>query len=399
MKHFITLLLLFGLFAISPAMAQTKRLTSRINQWYDIPTGLPAQGDSITIAYNSNHEQEQLLFWKFNNGSYSMTSRFKDYTFDANGNLLYFLVQAGDDINGFTDETRSTFTFDANSNILSELVESWNGTDWHAYFGLDYTYDANGKLLTKGGDICSYTIFYTYNAQNQLVTELKQTGPTSNLVDNALTEYTYATPADVNPATKTEYYRVGNAWESLERYTYTYDAHGNVTQSVSEWWDAGTSTWNNDQLVTYSFDANQNNTGWVQLLWNGGSWGNFIKNNLVYDADSDIVSSDGYFGVGTDWVKWSESRHHYTLLVGAYNPALADFLVYPNPVSSVLVLKSEGLAQAQIFDSNGLLMRSQQLSGRPEETVRVSDLPAGNYFLQVSTGDGKTGVKPLQIRR
>jgi len=395
MKNKITIFLLFSLLAASPAFGQTKLLTGRINGWFDLATGQPSSGDSIAIFYNSNLQTELINFWKLKSGDYVLIQREVDYAFDANGNLLTFTIQEGNDVDGWVTDQRTTYTYNANNQVLSWLIEDWDGVGWTINYGKDYTYDTNGNLLTEGGDVCGYLITYTYNTQNLLEVKLEQTGGTSNWVDKTRTLYTHLPNGKVD--TETSYYWINSAWGELSRISYIYDASGDLKQLRTELWDNG--AWTNNQLETRTYDANKNITNLLFQNWGNGSWENSIQYTLAYTPEAERLASDGQFWLGTDWAKWNLSRYYYSEFVDAQTPLLAEFQVYPNPTSSAVTIKGEGLSQAIVFDQQGRPVRSQRLHGQWDETLHLGNLPAGNYLLQVLGNDGKMGAKPLQIRR
>lgn len=67
-----------------------------------------------------------------------------------------------------------------------------------------------------------------------------------------------------------------------------------------------------------------------------------------------------------------------------------SFNVYPNPTSDVLTISTEGSFTASISDISGKVMMSNLTSSQ----VNVSNLPAGMYFLTVSSDKG-TGTQRI----
>lgn len=78
-----------------------------------------------------------------------------------------------------------------------------------------------------------------------------------------------------------------------------------------------------------------------------------------------------------------------------------DFRISPNPSNGVFMLTCTDEADLPVLlsvvDQNGRQVSERRLSGAVAEEVRLRDLPAGNYWLQLKTRQGRIGVKPIQI--
>jgi hypothetical protein len=63
-------------------------------------------------------------------------------------------------------------------------------------------------------------------------------------------------------------------------------------------------------------------------------------------------------------------------------------LFYPNPANTILFIKTEdiSLSQYQIFNSIGQVMKQGKLT---ENSVDVSGLPKGIYFIQLNVKNGQ----------
>lgn len=78
-----------------------------------------------------------------------------------------------------------------------------------------------------------------------------------------------------------------------------------------------------------------------------------------------------------------------------------EFRISPNPSNGVFTLTLADNADSpvllSVIDQNGRQVSERRLSGGVAEEIRLRDLPAGNYWLQVKTQKGRIGVKPIQI--
>jgi len=421
MKHHFTILALFSLLAASPVYGQSSLLIARTFIHVDA-TGTPYSGDSSTLTYNSQLLTNQIKTWKIDSmGNWVLKFRLTDYSYDANGNLLYFLDQVGNDVNGWADAYRYNYTYDIDGRELSYLEEKWNGTAWVTQNSVIRVYDANGNLLSETR--INSRVIFTYDAQNLLQTKTGQSFVAGNWVDKTRVDYAYLP----NSTTGTTYNWTNNAWKESSRSTDTFDGSGNLIQNLYEQWNG--TAWENNLLESFNFDANGNIVQDMTQGWNGTSWDNYFmtdygydaENNLTfwtssnwvdidstwegsirqfngYDAQNHFISAQLELWDGVSWFLISYGDLYYADFVSTHTAVLADFEIFPNPASSAVTIKGEGLSQVMVFDQQGRPIRRQNLHGQEEETLQLGHLPAGNYILQVLGNDGKMVAKPLQIR-
>jgi hypothetical protein len=90
-------------------------------------------------------------------------------------------------------------------------------------------------------------------------------------------------------------------------------------------------------------------------------------------------------------------------LIQTSKKAEIDFKVSPNPSKGDFNIRYQETGDAPstltLIDQNGRPVSTLHLSGQPEEKVRMGQLPAGLYWLQLQTQRGKVGVKQVQIVR
>lgn len=423
MKQDITILVLFGLLAASPAFGQNKLLVSKSGLDFNLQTGQILSGDSTTFAYNNQLLLNEYRNWKkvgASNWSWLLELRITDYTYDTDSNLLYFIVQIGDDVNGWSNSWRSIYTYDGEGREISLVGQNWDGLDWHTESVTNREYDTNGNLI-KISKIDTRRLFY-YNAQGYVDTEIFQVNKNGTWEDRTRYQSTYPPNAII----QTIYSWDNNVWKENSRTSDTYDSNGNLVQGLSEVWD-GTSWekhtlyfssyntagnplqilsqqwnetfWNNHFLHSYSYDAEGKLIHRVIKKWMDGAWELSFQQSHEYDTESDLINSRSEDWNGTTWKTKNYVRYHYAEFTSADIPLLLPFSLFPNPASTSVTLKSEGLRHANIFDQQGRPVRSQSLAGQPQESLQLGNLPTGTYLVQVLDADGKIGIKPLQIKR
>ena len=344
-------------------------------------------------------------------------------TYNGNGKNLSYLTEKWDTTQQvWVNSQRTSTTYNLEDKPLSFIEEKWNGTSWIIQAATYSEYDANGLLTLKYSSTAKY--FYTYNAQNQLVEVLVQYFVAGNWKNDNLTEYTYF-PNGLTESVTTSHW-VNAAWEKYSRSSNTYDVNGNkinlleerwngtafensllylmdynasgdLVQKLTQEWD--TIAWANHFKEETTFDANHNPTYLTSQRWIGGVWENDSRQFNEFDANSNWLIGRLEDWENSTWVLFAYTRKKYAEFVATYSAGISSFDIFPNPASAVVVIRGEGLRQAMLFDQQGRIVRAQLLNEQDQETLQLGNLPEGSYFLQVLDNAGKTGIKPLQIRR
>jgi YD repeat-containing protein len=290
MKNLFSIVLL-GLLAASPAFGQSSLLVARTTTYVD-EAGIPYNGDSTTLAYNSQLLINQSKSWKMDSvGNLNLRFRTTNYSYDANGNLLYYAYQVGDDVNGWTDIFRYTYTFDTDGNELSYLAEVWNGSAWITQSDSRVrVFDANGNLISSTGT--TQRTFLTYDAEDLLQTETLQFLVNGNWVNHSRKVYTYLPNFTTLRITANW---MGTGWSDTYRSTINYNASGKVVQHSSESWNG--TIWTNDSRLLNSYNANGDLLEETIQFWKGTEWENFHLISNSYDAANNHI-----YWISSDWI-------------------------------------------------------------------------------------------------
>jgi hypothetical protein len=76
------------------------------------------------------------------------------------------------------------------------------------------------------------------------------------------------------------------------------------------------------------------------------------------------------------------------IITSAENPAVAEFAVYPNPVTDILYIRAEtDISSICIYDTRGTILLTQEGNG-PEAAVDMSSLKPGIYIIRIFTREG-----------
>ncbi len=156
------------------------------------------------------------------------------------------------------------------------------------------------------------------------------------------------------------------------------------------------------QLKFYSGFQGYNSpiTSFVFQYWNGTSW-----QDIVTETSNTISSYDKSFAeVETNKVRLNINgtasgiaRFFEIEVYGRISSSLGvnefdsnNFVIYPNPVSNSLFLKgNKDIESIEIFDTNG----KKLITKRNENTVDVSQLSAGIYFVKVNNRETLKFIK------
>jgi hypothetical protein len=90
---------------------------------------------------------------------------------------------------------------------------------------------------------------------------------------------------------------------------------------------------------------------------------------------------------------------HLTITVGIDDHDLSGIDVFPNPTNSILNIKGEDMQRIVIYNDNGQLIYADGSVVSDLKQVDVSHFAAGQYFVKVLLGDGRTVTKKFIVSR
>lgn len=154
-----------------------------------------------------------------------------------------------------------------------------------------------------------------------------------------------------------------NTYDTIFRWSYTYNAQNNLTVLMRQQWNATAKLWQNHTRVTNSYNANGKIAQELVEIPNGTGWQNVSR--TLYDelTDTDeVIDSDG-------------------------------ISIYPNPTSgsSQLELNDKELVvtRVQLFNSIGQLITTWRVSPNNSSiSLDSKDLKNGVYIVKVETTKG-----------
>jgi len=170
-------------------------------------------------------------------------------------------------------------------------IQHWNGKQ-RRHFEVDRNPFTNpSPIKAQMNDyvwvnVDKYT--YTYDANGNMTEELRQWWKRNHWVISYRFTYNY----DANGNMMEELYQnwENNTWVFRWKYTYTYtyDANGNITEMLEQDWY--NNAWLNNYKSTYTYDANGNMTEYLHQYWSGYNiWVNSSKYIYTYDTNGNMT--------------------------------------------------------------------------------------------------------------
>jgi len=373
------------------------RITAVYNSSGELTSLTASNGSAITIQYNAQGLISQIT---------DPAGQSTTYTYDAGGqHLLTFTDEFGK-----TTYTYATGPTAADANALTSITFA-DGT------GIQYTYDALGRLATEGRLGGAETETYAYPAPGEdTVTDADgnttaifhddsgNLGETidalgditrytydsdDNLIkvvaaDGTTTTYTYDANGDMTSETDPLGYTIQFTYNSLaepltfvnqEGYTtsYQYDANGKLLETVNpdgttqqyvynSLGEVTSSTDADGQTITYAYNTNSQLT--AENLPGGTS------NTYTYDAHGNMLTADG---PGGDWSFTYNSQNLPTKIVEPNGTLTVQYGIDGNVTQ---IVDQTGFTVNYGYNSVGRLSKLTDGSGNLIESYTYD--PAGN---------------------
>jgi len=399
----------------------------KLSQGLLVIINIQAQSDNfwidqtqITRTYDSKNNilNETLKDW--GNDSW-INSQLFTYTYDSNSNLLTRMNQNWIN-NSWENSKLYTCTYDSNNNLLTEINQNWINNSWESYDLTTRTYDSNNNELSFTRQILEDNLWryifnqyiYTYDSNNNVLTKLSQYLSNDIWQSSYFSTYTY----DSNNRKQTHLYqtRQNDSWENTLFETYTYDSNDNLLTVLTTYDSDERST-----LVTCTYDSDNNLLTELRQSWKNDLWVNGLLKRMIYDKNGNGISSESLRWINESWQPTNNSpamsypttwislhynnmqnsfgMHYRDKLTASYikvsdlitgvepilEPELNSVSVYPNPTTGELKIENGELLikDIRIFDMSGISVFNTQ-----QTTFDVSHLPAGLYFVQITTEKG-----------
>lgn len=337
-----------------------------IEQWVRTYNG---DNTVSSIAYYTGYSRPLTLVetdsFTFTNGRVYLRTYYKNvWMRDSNNNYVYVLMPQTnwrniyyadgqedvhetveywyDQNNIFKPRTKNIIRYDANGNVTADSTYTYTLSGWGNGTGAQYRYTVDGGT---GNILASYMLKYV------------STTASIDTVSHHL--YTY----DANGRPVIDSYFLGGNFNVI--YKYAYNAQGQL--AADSFYDIGSNLNSNFNIYTYTSFGHLDNkvygTGGITappMLVN--------RERYVYEA---------YWPVNTQRVSKQAD----------------DLVAYPVPSSSFVNIKwhtdKAVQVQGRIVNMQGQIVKqwSDDATGDYYKSIHTANLPAGNYYIVLHTGD------------
>ncbi len=333
-------------------------------------------------VYDANGRIQELEVWNFDGNSFSLFSKSLN-TYDNNGNMTLSTEYLWDNTMGIWTENQQVVSiYDAQNQLTQETTQMWDMAllQWVDMSRVSNVYGANGivsflsEYFESSSSVwvpMSQSVF-TYNLQGWLSSENNQyyDDVSEIWISNGLLEYTYNGSGQQESVISSYYDPSLEIYIPASQLNYVYDAAGNNVQQISV---DPSDPFNPIYRQNFIFD---NNFSFSDLI---------LPHYLVQDIPEyfthKLLNLNTETWDGVQWVPESSADLFYSqqTVSGVIDYSTdREVVLYPNPVVSQLVIKTNGInLPAILIDSKGSCIQRQNITGT--EQVDVSALSSGVY--------------------
>jgi hypothetical protein len=313
------------------------------------------------------------------------------------------------DFHFYNNEIYAIGIFDSINGVAAKDIARWDGSNWHAFDttkftpgGLRFCTHYNGEFYI-GGSITNW---------NHTINTLVKWSGTSWQSTNI-----HSVPGSINPFTaavfNNELY-VGGLISTLNNF-----GNGILRFDGVNWQSVGGGLKSANVEVVYSFHELNNylyvggimdSAGAIPssmiAAWDGLNWCKLstymdapiyavcdYSNNIVVGGNFNIIDGNSIKKIA-EWIGGSNFDTCSNFNAINYNVLLKLINIFPNPAKDKLIIYSNNiqLDNFRIIDFLGREIYSEKVSGKGE-TLDVSSLSPGLYFLNLQTPQGRCSKK------
>jgi len=362
--------------------------------------GYDLTGDSLPIFRTIYQYPQPILEiqteYQFENDVWLTLNRSNIFK-DNQGRIVEIVSEAFDmDKGDFKPDSRALVFPHENSQVLvdSFYVYGWDtlATDWSLLFFSTNQYDAQDRLIISIssfdylGQPLLFKDVYTYDANG----------------DNTLVESFALFNGDEVPSSKRELKYDNHlvtqvvafipdgvgGYLAQSKITYAYTSFDKEEQVNSYEWSFDANDWAQNQGDTYGYDNAQRVNAKETVLYNQD--GSEERNLSTYDyvEDDNLKSEANYYWSVSDFVLIDRKFYYYgdgTLSDKSPIYTAPPLEVSPNPTSGLARLNLEVPATIRIYNTQGEMVSNGAY--QPNQTLNISDLPTGLYFVIAHSSD------------
>jgi hypothetical protein len=325
-----------------------------------------------TQSFHTNKRIASLHYWQ-NFGSGLVPSYFSRHEYTAGSNPR-LTANISVQLVAPNDSMRELYVYNSNGLQTEYREESWDNT--------------NSVWVPAQRDTL------IYNTNNELEVSLRQKWytPTSSWADQFRRTNTWT--AGNKTQEVLEQYFMGN-WVNMVKSAYAYSG---TQLGISETWLWDVSAWIPDNRQTYTYGS-MGVTKIEYQSYNGLAYENMSQITYEYKPGLEIETQMTWNATTSQYEMQNgdqELRRYYqksSSVEDKPNTAMPALRVHPVPARDVLHVQasidSKLPAILYLTDMQGRTLQQTKLnlhSGKADELVDVSNVPAGNYLLRISSG-------------
>ncbi len=363
-----------------------------------------------TYTYDAMGNKLTALYEQWLNNQWTYSTRYT-WTYDAQGNNLTYLYEQW--LNEqWTNSLRFTKTYDEKGDNLKTLNESWTNGQWMNTLLDSCIFDAKGNRLSE--HIRGWVVNHwkdsllenlTYNGNGKMLTDTTYTyanGQTKVFMENIFSYDAYGNC--ISTLTQGFFYMVGDYsklyWLTLTD-TCKYDAEGRILDDLREYLQNG--VYIPIRRYTYTYDANGN----LLTLAHSGSidWNRY--NKLIYINAGDYIYLLSYWDPSV-FIKISYKQMVITDVPSLPGSTITDYSLYqnyPNPFTSATTIKYKvaepGFVSLKVFDVMGTevasLVNEKKAEGEYSIEWNTAGFEEGMYFCKLQSGNFSEAKKMLKM--
>lgn len=302
---------------------------------------------------------------------------------------------------------RTTNTYNASNQMSTTLMEYWNGTSWQ-----------NGQQ-----------IIYTYTGNN-LTQELAQSWNGTMWGDSWKQEYVYS-GSNLTEETFSIYNQMNSAWEGSDKTLYSYNANNQIETEIYQ--NYNMNAWENSDKTIYTYNTTTNKIEKLEMqIWNNNQWENDIKVDITWTGNSLLVA-DFQTWNGLSWDKLQQITLTFNSLgypttdmsetwngtAYVFDPANNDYkerwyyepynnnvgvqdvannvfggvTIFPNPTNETLTIAfqqpTNTAKNVLVMDMMGKILLQTTVEAASNTTsINLSGLTNGNYLVELNDESG-----------
>lgn len=317
-----------------------------------------------TYDTNNNMTDSINQRWNYTSNSWANSTKYT-FTYDTNINMIKKLYQLSSGGVGWINDRQWTYTYNSHNDIKSELQSYFDGSTWNSSNQILYTYDIYYNMIKalekviNGSWVNSYQTIWTYDTNNNIISQLYQ-------------------------------YWNGNSWENNIICSCTYDLNNNRTSVFQQNWNG--SAWENAFITYYTYNTNNNLIGEYRQSWVSGAWENWCEFiwTICGDNNNCMRTQNFNYWDNNSWVKNDSLITFcipYTGIADEPQAKISEFEIFPNPANTSLTIESQQKSVIEIFNIEGQIIKAFNNADK-ETIIDISNLSSGVYIIKAKTDRG-----------